>query len=89
MLGSVLTALFVGSALLSLVWTPWPATEINIPNKLSAPSAAHWLGTDDQGRDILSRLIHGSRITLFVVVLVFAPKHGILASRRAAKAAAA
>ena len=38
--------------------------------RLLAPSAAHWLGTDDQGRDILSRLIHGSRITLFVVVLV-------------------
>ena len=38
--------------------------------RLLAPSAAHWFGTDDQGRDILSRLIHGSRITLFVVVLV-------------------
>ena len=38
--------------------------------RLLPPSAAHWFGTDDQGRDILSRLIHGSRITLFVVVLV-------------------
>ncbi len=38
--------------------------------RLLPPSAAHWLGTDDQGRDILSRIIHGSRITLFVVVLV-------------------
>jgi len=38
--------------------------------RLLPPSAAHWMGTDDQGRDILSRLIHGSRITLFVVVLV-------------------
>jgi peptide/nickel transport system permease protein len=39
-------------------------------SRLMAPDAAHWLGTDDQGRDILSRLIHGSRLTLFVVVLV-------------------
>ncbi len=38
--------------------------------RLLPPSAAHWFGTDDQGRDILSRLLHGSRITLFVVVLV-------------------
>jgi len=38
--------------------------------RLLPPSAAHWLGTDDQGRDILSRLIFGSRITLFVVILV-------------------
>jgi peptide/nickel transport system permease protein len=38
--------------------------------RLLPPGATHWLGTDDQGRDILSRLIHGSRLTLFVVVLV-------------------
>ncbi len=38
--------------------------------RLLAPSAAHWFGTDDQGRDILSRIIFGSRITLFVVGLV-------------------
>ena len=38
--------------------------------RLLAPSAAHWLGTDDLGRDIFSRLLHGSRITLQVVVLV-------------------
>ena len=33
-------------------------------------SAEHWLGTDDQGRDILSRIIYGSRLTLYVVILV-------------------
>ena len=38
--------------------------------RLLPPSPAHWLGTDDQGRDIGSRLIHGSRITLYVVGLV-------------------
>jgi peptide/nickel transport system permease protein len=38
--------------------------------RLLPPSANFWLGTDDQGRDILSRLIHGSRVTLFVVFLV-------------------
>ena len=38
--------------------------------RLLPPSSAHWLGTDDQGRDILSRVIIGTRITLLVVVLV-------------------
>lgn len=38
--------------------------------RLLAPSWAHWCGTDDLGRDILSRIIHGARITLFVVALV-------------------
>ncbi|MEO5323216.1 ABC transporter permease [Mesorhizobium sp. CC13] len=38
--------------------------------RLMTPGAAYWLGTDDQGRDILSRLIYGSRLTLQVVVLV-------------------
>ena len=38
--------------------------------RLLAPSWVHWFGTDDQGRDILSRIIHGSRVTLFVVCLV-------------------
>ena len=38
--------------------------------RLLPPSWAHWFGTDDQGRDILSRIVHGSRITLQVVLLV-------------------
>jgi peptide/nickel transport system permease protein len=38
--------------------------------RLLPPSETYWLGTDDQARDILSRIIYGSRITLFVVVLV-------------------
>ncbi len=38
--------------------------------RLLPPSTAHWFGTDDQGRDILSRLLHGARITLYVVTLV-------------------
>ena len=38
--------------------------------RLQPPSAAHWLGTDSQARDIYSRLVHGSRLTLMIVVLV-------------------
>ena len=38
--------------------------------RLLPPDATHWFGTDDLGRDIFSRIVHGSRLTLFVVVLV-------------------
>lgn len=38
-------------------------------NTLAAPSAAHWLGTDNQGRDMLSRSIHGARVSLLVSIV--------------------
>jgi peptide/nickel transport system permease protein len=41
-----------------------------LDQRLQPPSAAHWFGTDDQGRDIFARIVHGTRITLMVVVLV-------------------
>jgi peptide/nickel transport system permease protein len=87
-LGGILTLLFVGSAALSLVWTPWPATEIDVPNKLAAPNAAHWLGTDSLGRDIVSQLLVGARTSILVGVvavligLVCGVALGCLASAR-------
>jgi peptide/nickel transport system permease protein len=58
-------------ALFAPVLAPFSPTEGDLmTTRLLPPSSTHWFGTDDQGRDILSRLIHGSRITLFVVVLV-------------------
>ena len=44
--GGLLTLLMAATALLSLLWTPHPVAEINIPAKLQAPSGVHWLGTD-------------------------------------------
>ena len=68
-LGGLLVLLFIGSAALSLVWTPWPATEIDVPNKLALPSAQHWLGTDSLGRDIVSQLLVGARTSIGVGVV--------------------
>lgn len=66
MIGAVLTLLLVGVAVLSLFWTPYPVTEIAMVKKLQAPSAAHWLGTDHLGRDVLSRIMWGARNSIAV-----------------------
>ena len=71
LLGLGLVAALVVLALLAGVLAPYDPTVGDLATeRLLAPSAAHWFGTDDQGRDILSRLLHGSRITLYVVTLV-------------------
>ena len=65
LLGLMVVALFANQL------APYsPYTGDLTTTRLLAPSRTYWLGTDDQGRDILSRLVHGSRITLLVVMLV-------------------
>src|SRR6516162_10916131 len=59
----------LAAALISLVWTPWSAYDIDIAAKLLPPSAAHWLGTDALGRDIVSLLLVGARATILVGVI--------------------
>jgi peptide/nickel transport system permease protein len=49
---------------------PYTPFEGDLAARLQPPSAAHWMGTDELGRDILSRVIYGARITLFIVLLV-------------------
>jgi peptide/nickel transport system permease protein len=56
------------------LFAPWLATQPpndqNLAARLMAPSAAHWLGTDELGRDIWSRIVWGSRITLAIITIV-------------------
>jgi peptide/nickel transport system permease protein len=60
--------------LLAALFAPWiapadPAAQ-NLPARLKSPSHAHWMGTDELGRDTLSRTLYGARISLFVAISV-------------------
>ena len=68
-LGGTLVLAVLAAALISLVWTPWSPYDIDIAAKLKPPSAAHWLGTDALGRDIVSLLLVGARSTIAVGVI--------------------
>lgn len=67
--GAVILALFVLTALLAPWLAPYSPIDQNLASRLQAPSWSHWLGTDDLGRDLLSRLIHGTRVSLRVGVI--------------------
>ena len=87
-LGAALVALLVAAAALSLAWTPRSPYELDVPNKLGAPSAAHWLGTDSLGRDVASLLLVGAQNSIVVGVVavgigvLFGVALGLLASAR-------
>jgi peptide/nickel transport system permease protein len=68
-LGVILVALLIGAAALSLLWTPYPPAALDIPHKLQGPSVAHWLGTDALGRDVVSQILAGARVSLLVGVI--------------------
>ena len=88
LVGAALTLVLVLAALVSLLWSPYPPAEIDIPGKLRPPSAAHWLGTDSLGRDIASQLLVGAQNSIVVGVvavgigLVIGVALGCLASAR-------
>jgi peptide/nickel transport system permease protein len=71
-LACVLVVLFLGVALLAPVLAPYPPNEVNLDTTLQGPSAAHWLGTDQFGRDLLSRILFASRVAAEAVLIVIA-----------------
>src|ERR1700684_615686 len=70
--GVVLVTSFAFAAIFAPWIAPQDPSHIDLPNRLQTPSAEHWCGTDELGRDILSRLIWGARISLFVGTSVVA-----------------
>lgn len=68
-IGLVLVLVFVVAALVSLLWTPFDVTQLEIGNKLKGPSSGHWFGTDHLGRDIFSMVMVGARISIAVAFI--------------------
>lgn len=71
-IGLAIVLLLVLAAALAPALAPFPPAAQNLHLRLRPPGATHWLGTDAFGRDILSRLLYGARITLGIVALVVA-----------------
>ena len=66
---AVLILIFVLAAVFAPFLAPYDPKQMDIMNRLSAPSAEHLLGTDEGGRDILTRMLYGSRVSLLAGVL--------------------
>lgn len=69
LVGAAISLVVAATALLSFVWTPHDPTVLDIGRKLQPLSAAHWLGTDQYGRDVLS-MIMGGAVTSMAVSFV-------------------
>lgn len=67
-IGSVLTGVCIGVILLGFFWTPYDVEQMQGSLKLAAPSLSHWFGTDQFGRDILSRVLSGAGSTLIIAL---------------------
>ena len=69
-LGAVLLAVIVVTAIFAPVIAPANPAVIDLSHRLAPPNATHWLGADELGRDILSRILYGARLSLIVAVSV-------------------
>src|SRR5262244_4007018 len=66
--GGVIVGLFVLLAVLAPLLAPYEPLRGRVVDRLQGPSAAHWFGTDELGRDVLSRVLYGARISLQIQV---------------------
>ena len=69
-IGGILAVLLPLLFLVGLFWTPFPPDEMHAMAKFQAPSAQHLLGTDNLGRDVLSRIMDGMGTSFFIAICV-------------------
>jgi peptide/nickel transport system permease protein len=77
LLGIFLLIGFLLAALFAPLLAPHDPAAIDLNHRLMAPSASHWLGADELGRDILSRILYGARLSLSIAVSVVACSLGL------------
>ncbi|MFT7448817.1 MAG: peptide/nickel transport system permease protein [Glaciecola sp.] len=66
--GAILVGTFLLMAIFAPILAPYDPLQLDIPAKFQGPSAQHWLGTDQLGRDLLSRIIWGARVALGIAL---------------------
>ena len=66
--GAIITGIMVLVIIIGIFWTPYDPTAMNSADKLQGMSFRHPMGTDNMGRDVLSRVMYGSRITLLIAI---------------------
>ena len=66
---AIVILLFILAAILAPVLTPYTFNGMDLHNRLAPPSRAHLLGTDEAGRDVLTRMLYGSRVSLLVGIV--------------------
>jgi peptide/nickel transport system permease protein len=64
--GAVIVIVLIGIAILAPLIAPYPFDGMSLLTRLQPPSAQHWFGTDDYGRDVLSRALYGARLSLAI-----------------------
>ncbi len=64
--GAALTLLWIVIAILAPLLAPYGPIDLDLASTLQPPGPDHWLGTDNYGRDVLSRLLYGARVDLFM-----------------------
>jgi peptide/nickel transport system permease protein len=70
MTGFAIIALLVFFSIFATVLAPFDPAEVHILDRLQAPGAQHWMGTDEFGRDIFSRVLYGARVSLLISSMV-------------------
>ncbi|MBW8812833.1 MAG: ABC transporter permease [Caulobacterales bacterium] len=71
-IGVALIGLLLATVLVSLAWTPFNPLAIDLDHTFAPPSARHWLGSDEFGRDVLSRAMAGARISVGIALATVA-----------------
>ncbi len=71
-IGAAITLLMLLLTVIGLFWTPYDTTAMDASAIMQPPSAAHWMGTDNFGRDIFSRVMEGLRMSMRIALCVVA-----------------
>jgi peptide/nickel transport system permease protein len=66
-IGSGVVIMLIAIAALAPLIAPYPFDGMYVPNRFNQPGVQHWFGTDEYGRDVLSRTLYGARLSLFIV----------------------